>query len=518
VNEQRKPSVSVPLQPTEPWSRREFLRAGSLVLAGALAPGCREHKQSFPPVTGSTSAERAVNAARRFAGTTLTLCWEAGDQAQDPLRFSGPLWEKLTGVRINVIEAGIPIETFRRVMAEHRAKTGVFDAAMVAPSWLPSLVEEDVLEPLDDYVEHYMVRSDLEDFLPLYQSLGHWNGRRYGLFDDGDTLLLYYRRDLFADAKNQRDFAARYGRPLGDPRQYGWREFIDAAQFFTNKFAPDLYGIAPFTRSLRWGWFQALLRANGGQFFDPQTMAPGVTAEPGLRTMKSLAELDRFMPPGVTDAPEPTPLFSAYLSGRAAMASFWPPLGRWAEAYGQARVGGAPRSLIAGKNGYALLPGGHTEMALGWMLSVLTQSRQKESAYLFLQWLSSPEISLQRVMLPYALRDPYRQSHVDAPAYRALWPNASAYLETLKQAAGHAYLDLTIPGAPDYEDAFYKAASEVRLGADVATAMRRMAAEWETITDHYGRRHQRAAYAEFLRRAGAVVPATSSSRHAWMTG
>jgi multiple sugar transport system substrate-binding protein len=192
------------------------------------------------------------------------------------------------------------------------------------------------------------------------------------------------------------------------------------------------------------------------------------------------------------------------------MASFWPPLGRWAETYGEARVGGVP-SLVSGKIGYALLPGGHTEMALGWLLTVLAQSRHKEAAYLFLQWLSSPEISLQRVMLPYALRDPYRQSHIASPAYRGLWPAAPAYLDTLKTAADKAFLDLAIPGAPEYEEAFYRAASDIRLGTDVGAAMDKMAMAWEAITERYGRSRQRSAYEDFLRRPGAKLAVSSST-------
>lgn len=494
-------------------SRRHFIASGSALLISGVTPGCsRRAKPSFSPAEGATSAERAVHAAKRFAGTTLNIAWQSGFQAQDPLRFSGPLWEKATGMRVNVVEAGIPTDLFRRVMAEHQANTGSLDCAMVAPAWMPSLLAAGALEPLDDYVAHFMVRSDLDDFLPIYQSLGIWGGRRYALFDDGDTLMLYYRKDLFEDAQNQRDFAARFGRPLGDPRTYDWQQFVDAAQFFTDKFAPDLYGIAPFTKWLRWGWFQALLRVNGGEFFDPETIKPAINSEAGRKTMANLAHMDKFMAPGAADVAETAILFAAFLSGKAAMASHWPPLGRWAEAYGEAPVSGiVPKSQIAGKTGYAVLPGGRTEMALGYMLSVLATSRQKEAAYLFIQWLSSPEISLQRVMLPYALRDPYRQSHIASSEYRKLWPSAPAYLDTLKRAADNALLDLTIPGATEYEEAFYRAASDVRLGKEVGAAMDTMAKAWEAITERHGSSRQRAAYAEFLQRPGALLrPAAKS--------
>ena len=41
-------------------------------------------------------------------------------------------------------------------------------------------------------------------------------------------------------------------------------------------------------------------------------------------------------------------------------------------------------------------------------------------AYLFIQWLNSEDISIQRVQLPYALRDPFRDSHyTNRPSTRA---------------------------------------------------------------------------------------------------
>jgi multiple sugar transport system substrate-binding protein len=140
-------------------------------------------------------------------------------------------------------------------------------------------------------------------------------------------------------------------------------------------------------------------------------------------------------------------------------------------------------------------------LSVGFVLSVMAHSPQKEAAYLFAQWLSSPEVSLERVMLPYALRDPYRRSHIASPAYRALWPSATEYLTTLETAAARAYLDLGITGAADYEASFYVALFDIRQGSEVATAMRRLADAWDAITRRHGRHRQRESYAEWLEHA-----------------
>ena len=131
----------------------------------------------------TSPAEHAVEEAKQYAGTTLTITWEAGLQALDPLNFSGPLWEELTGIRINVVE--IPFdEMFPKTMAEFRAGTGAYDVLNVVPSQMPDLVNAGVLEPLDDYIDKHGFREHLETIAPVYRD--NWmtvNDVTYGLPD-----------------------------------------------------------------------------------------------------------------------------------------------------------------------------------------------------------------------------------------------------------------------------------------------------------------------------------------------
>src|SRR3954469_1035864 len=45
-----------------------------------------------------SAVDRAVQAAKKYSGQTITIVWEAGLQSLDPLNFSGPKWEELTGI------------------------------------------------------------------------------------------------------------------------------------------------------------------------------------------------------------------------------------------------------------------------------------------------------------------------------------------------------------------------------------------------------------------------------------
>ena len=79
----------------------------------ALAFAAMMLVSASPPAGAQNSAERAVEAAKQFAGITLNVTWEAGLQANDPLNFSGPMWEELTGIKINVV--GLELDEVRTI-------------------------------------------------------------------------------------------------------------------------------------------------------------------------------------------------------------------------------------------------------------------------------------------------------------------------------------------------------------------------------------------------------------------
>ena len=171
-----------------------------------------------------------------------------------------------------------------------------------------------------------------------------------------------------------------------------------------------------------------------------------------------------------------------------------------------------PKSKIVGKVGYAVIPGKNGEMAGGYVKCVSADSKNVELAYLYAQWMTSPSVSLQRVMLPYALRDPYRISHYKSKQYRSLWPGAKEYLIQLNNGANNGVVDLLIPGAADYDAALDRAMTGIYSGQDVKKSLDTVAKEWDSITQQRGLEAQRAAYTAYLRQPGATRKNTVSAR------
>src|ERR671915_306596 len=381
------------------------------------------------------SAQAAVDAANALdpKPAEINIVWEDGLQIQDPTLFSGPLWEELTGIKINPIGKPFP-ELFAAQVAEHLGATGAYDVITFPPSWTADFVAQGVAEPLDPYIEQYMSPADLDDYHPLYKELMNYAGQRYGLFDDGDTIILYYRTDLFEDPANKDAFKAQYGHELAAPKD--WTEYDEIQAFFTEQGGGNSWGGASQRAPGQvYGWFSEEFRNRGGRFFDDETLDATLDGQAGIDTLTRMIESNMTM--------------------------------------------------------------GHSLHNAGFSLAVSADSPNKEAAYLFMQWMTSPTISLQRVMLPYALRDPYRLSHFASEDYRARWPNAGDYLDTLSAAADGALLDIVMPGSSEYHTALDQLVTAAQAGTPVEEALASGNAAFNEITDRIGRESQMEAYENF---------------------
>ena len=191
-------------------SKSIALRLGTLIMASAIAG----------VVSAQSAAERAVEAAKQYSGTTLNVFYEAGLQPLDPKTFTGPMWEELTGIKINVIEAPLD-QIFTKTMQAHKANSGAYDVLNIVPNQMPDLAVAGALEPLDAYVDKYGYREELQGIAPVYRdNQMKVEGPIYGFPDDGDALVLYYRKDVFEDETNRSEFKAKHGYDLAPPKTW----------------------------------------------------------------------------------------------------------------------------------------------------------------------------------------------------------------------------------------------------------------------------------------------------------
>jgi len=492
-----------------PWADQALAQA-ALDLADPNTPLGKAQAAAMKASTegpAEGSAYRAVQAAKQFSGVTITNTYEVGLQALDPRNFSGPMWEQLTGVKLNVAELSNP-DQYSKAVAEHIAGSGAFDVLDISPAWTPSLADGGVIQPLDDYFAKYMNMADLDDYHPLYKALPTYKGKVWGFFDDGDMFALYYRKDIFDDPKMKDAYQAKFGKALEVPKT--WEDYSQVAQFITDQLAPNVYGAGHFRKAGDPGNqfdFLQQFRANGGKFFD-ENMKAQLATDAGMTALKNMLAANAASIPGNNELGAVS-LWAAWLQGKVAMIYSWPPTGRMTAGYSQSdkAINFVPQSTIADKVGYAVVPG-NPEHATGYNKALSADSANPEAAYLFMQWACSPPVSLARCMLPYALRDPYRLSHFKSDLYGALFPTAKEYLRNLNNSANVGLLDPIMPGAQDYFISLDRMCSAVWAGADPKASLETAAAEWDAATERLGVDSQKGYYEEFKKLPGSFADHT----------
>jgi multiple sugar transport system substrate-binding protein len=503
------------------YARKDFLFNSAKLLAAAAAAGpfFMAAKQAAAAEAASTSmaadpiATTAVNAAKKLNVGKLNKTNESGLQALDDKNFSGPLWKKLTGTEVGVTEAPFP-QLYSKAVSQHVAKSSALDVFEVSPVWIPDLADRGVIIPINSLIRKYKAQATISDLHPLYRGLSTYKGQIWGFFDDGDVWCLYYRKDVFNNAALKRAYQAKFKRALRVPRT--WDEFEETAQFITDQMAPKVYGTG-MGRALgnpgnQFYFFQQF-RANGGQLFDARTMKAQINNAAGIKTMNQILAQNKASAPGVEKL-DFVSSWGLWLNGKTAMIYAWPPTGRISENYAQRDKAFAflPKSKIVGKVGYALVPQRNGEHAGAFLKVVSADSKNKEAAYLFAQWATSPSVSLQRVQLPYTLRDPYRISHYKSRQFWKAWPAARQYLQTLCEAANYSVLDPIMSGAADYANALDRAMTAMYAGKSVKSGLDDAAKEWDRITQKLGVAKQRKSYQDFLKLPGSSAANTVAKK------
>jgi len=412
-------------------------------------------------------------AQKPFAGETITVAVHAVPHATGVYMFKDR-FEKETGIKIKVIEMA-PEAIYEKEMTEFTAQSGAYDVVQFNPAWIADYSYH--LEPLQSLAEKYNLGFKLEDIMPIFRELYcSWGGVWYGMPWDGDTHMVYYRKDQFE----------KYG--LTPPKT--WDKYRDIAAFFDERDWDDdgqiEYGEASYLKRGRtYWWFLGRLAGYGGNYFD-ENMNPLINSEAGVKALENLLATIPYMPPGVLNYAY-MEVRTAYVKGDVAMCLQWTCVGKAAE--------NPEESKIVGKTGYTVFPQGKTMIAGGWDLGIPKYSKHKGAAATFIHFITRPDISLDIVIDPNTSLDPYRVSHYNSPKFRAAWPTAGEYLDAIKANLRQGFPDLLIPGAAEYMDALDYQLTLAYAGQKSARdALNDAAKEWKEITKRLGSEEQKKAW------------------------
>src|SRR5205814_9643375 len=127
--------------------------AAAAAAAGPFFLGAEQAKAAeAASLGGDPIATKAINAAKaKYSNVTLSRIAEVGPQALEPKNFSGPLWKKLVGGNISVVEA--PFADIRtKAITEHLGKSGALEVIDVSPAWVQEFDGRGVILTLEDLI------------------------------------------------------------------------------------------------------------------------------------------------------------------------------------------------------------------------------------------------------------------------------------------------------------------------------------------------------------------------------
>lgn len=445
-----------------------------------------------------------------YSGVELTVSTQNGPFIASALQTAADSWEKKTCGKVKLVEFPFG-ELYPKFLTAMSQQTGDFDVIGFIPAWVP-----DFAPYLSTMPESMQSGPAWEDIHPVYRErLMSWDGEIKSATMDGDMHMLNYRADLFEFPGNREAFKAKYGYDLAPPKT--WDQYYDIAEFFKASDAVE-YGTAEaYARGGQQFWYffsHAASYTNnpntpGAMFFDPDTMDAQIN-NPGW--LKALEEYKRgldFNPPGALNfgSGDVRPL---YAGGTVAMNIDWADSG----------ILGATEGKIAGNVRTAVLPGSKEIwnsktgdwdvfdqpvaspfLAFGgWQLAVPSDSGNPEAAWSFVAEVTSPEVSGSAIVTSNTGVNPYRLSHYEdiknwASVFTA--DEAMSYLGAQRASldSPNVALDLRLPGFFSYTEILEIELSKALSGqVEPQEALDTIAAEWNKLTDEFGRDKQRAAY------------------------
>ena len=181
------------------WSRRGFLRAAAGLCATACVP-------EDPRVL-------------RF--------WAMGREGEVAMQLLAAFERENPGLRVRVEQ--LPWSAAHEKLLTAYAGDATPDLAQMGNTWLPEFVALDALEPLDSNVRASR-EVELRDYDPGIVDTNVVDGRQYGVPWYVDTRLLFYRRDLLAQAG--------YGAPPRD-----WDEWLRMLGAIKQRVGAERYAV-----------------------------------------------------------------------------------------------------------------------------------------------------------------------------------------------------------------------------------------------------------------------------------
>lgn len=261
-----------------------------------------------------------------------------------------------------------------------------YDVLFIDGIWVGEFAESGCIDPVEDRVKaSNPAVIAMEDYVESFAGQATWNGKLQCLPIAGYWHMLHYRKDLFEKAG------------LQPPETFD--EMLKIAEFFKdNTDFPELEGgmAMNFQRGSAAGqqYFEWIYSAGGSPWktnFLGSTdvygdLTPTLNSEEGVKMVQFFKDISKYGPPGVENFAWDERA-NAFTQGKVAMINNWSvrtPLFTDPEI-----------SKVTDKFGVAMFPHADGKTSVppvgGWILCINANSKNKDAAWDFIKWFSSPE-------------------------------------------------------------------------------------------------------------------------------
>lgn len=391
-----------------------FIVIVAMILATMVFSGCKvaATETTTAETTGqattsqeTTASESATTqktwsleeAAKPYAGTVLHTTlepWAAGE-AYKPIIED---FTALTGIKIEVEMLEVS-EAEAKMMADFQAETHNYDFFGVIPENLMKWKTIGLLAPMEKYLSNEALRDpsfSLDNIPPVIKETFTLNNELFAFPNYVVQSCGIYRKDIAENPEEKAAFKTKYGYdltfPIDTPQKY-----LDVCQFFNRKAGEKLAGqilkenFYGTTVAYKRGWWTTANYIKfevpfGGRAYD-KTGNVTFNTPANLEALKFMLALRPYCPPGYLEATWDEQV-GQYILGNVFMYDSWTDTFPYIE--------DATQSKVAGLNGYfrpdVWGEGGRAAEGVFKGIAVLEGSKNKEAAYLFIQYIQSPEV------------------------------------------------------------------------------------------------------------------------------
>ncbi len=321
---------------------------------------------------------------QKYKGTTIVANFPP-NLAYDTIGELVPEFTKKTGIKVEIDRINY-MKLHDKQILEMSKPIGDYDVISFVCMWKTEYVAGNMLTEIGPMFEEpgaVIPGYDFDDLIPAYVDntgrvggtkiyMGGPGSKLYGLPFSAETSILAYRKDLFE----------KYD--LKVPETYD--EVRELAKFFHEN-EDGVYGLTMRGASGHQATAGWLTHANpyGAKVFDDK-WEPIFDSPESIEALYFLKDMVEYGPPGIPGF-DVSAADNAFLLGQAALY------------IDHDKIAGLSRdpkqSKVVGKVGFARHPGQrtHSTETGGFGIGIPMNSQNKEAAFLFIQWITSKEVS-----------------------------------------------------------------------------------------------------------------------------